>query len=124
MATAHANGYRELHETETHHIPELSSPGNNDRLQDANGAQEFKNENPSIYFNHAVSSDIQTQKEQNTSSKLLKPLVDRFIDEPRALNVAIIGGGLAGILGGILLQAKVPNIKLTIYDKNKDFVSY
>lgn len=50
-------------------------------------------------------------------------LFDRFIDEPRALRVAVIGGGLSGILAGILLPAKVPNIKLTIYEKNHDLVS-
>ncbi|KAK1760311.1 hypothetical protein QBC47DRAFT_427444 [Echria macrotheca] len=48
-------------------------------------------------------------------------LVDRFIDEPRALRVAVIGGGLAGVLAGVLLPAKVPNIQLTIYEKNHDF---
>jgi hypothetical protein len=50
-------------------------------------------------------------------------LVDRFIDEPRPLHVAVIGGGLAGILAGILLPQKVPGIKLTIYEKNGNFVS-
>ncbi|KAK4641391.1 hypothetical protein QC761_502310 [Podospora bellae-mahoneyi] len=48
-------------------------------------------------------------------------LVDRFIDQPRALKVAVIGGGLAGITAGILLPAKVPNIQLTIFEKNDDF---
>ncbi|CAM1510767.1 Fc.00g082800.m01.CDS01 [Cosmosporella sp. VM-42] len=48
-------------------------------------------------------------------------LVDRFIDEPRSLRVAVIGGGLAGILAGILLPKKVPGIQLTIYEKNADF---
>jgi len=51
-------------------------------------------------------------------------LVDRFIDEPRSLRVAVIGGGLSGITAGVLLPAKVPNIKLTIYEKNHDFVSH
>lgn len=50
-------------------------------------------------------------------------LIDRFIDEPRPLRVAVIGGGLAGILAGILLPAKVPGIDLTIYEKNHEFVS-
>lgn len=50
-------------------------------------------------------------------------LVDRFIDEPRPLRVAVIGGGLSGVLAGVLLPAKVPNIQLTIFDKNHDFVS-
>ncbi|KAL2889556.1 putative sterigmatocystin biosynthesis monooxygenase stcW [Ceratocystis lukuohia] len=48
------------------------------------------------------------------------PLVDRHIDEPRAVRVAVIGAGLSGILAGALLPAKVPGIKLTIYEKNTD----
>ncbi|KAH8888551.1 FAD/NAD(P)-binding domain-containing protein [Thozetella sp. PMI_491] len=54
---------------------------------------------------------------------ILEPinLVERFIDEPRPLRVAVIGGGLSGILAGILLPAKVPAIQLTIYEKNEDF---
>lgn len=50
-------------------------------------------------------------------------IVNRFIDQPRELRVAVIGGGLSGVLAGVLLPAKVPNIKLTIYEKNHDFVS-
>lgn len=50
-------------------------------------------------------------------------LVDRFVDEPRKIKVVIIGGGLAGILGGCLLPQKVPGIELVIYEKNPDFVS-
>lgn len=50
-------------------------------------------------------------------------LLDRYIDDPRPLSVAIIGGGLAGITAGCLLPKKVPGIKLTIFEKNKDFVS-
>ncbi|KAK3348553.1 hypothetical protein B0H65DRAFT_178545 [Neurospora tetraspora] len=48
-------------------------------------------------------------------------IVNRFIDQPREVRVAVIGGGLSGILAGVLLPAKVPNIKLTIYEKNHDF---
>ena len=50
------------------------------------------------------------------------PLINRYIDEPRPLRVAVIGGGLSGILAGVLLPEKVPGIQLTIYDKNYDFV--
>ena len=50
-------------------------------------------------------------------------LNERFIDEPRSLRVAVIGGGLAGILAGILLPAKVPRIDLVIYEKSQDVVS-
>lgn len=49
-------------------------------------------------------------------------LVERFVDEPRPLRVGVIGAGLAGITAGILLPAKVPGIKLTIYEKNADVV--
>ncbi|KAL1896069.1 hypothetical protein Sste5346_004808 [Sporothrix stenoceras] len=47
-------------------------------------------------------------------------LVNRFIDEPRPLRVAVVGGGLSGITAGVLLPAKVPNIQLTIFEKNDD----
>ncbi|KAI1388808.1 FAD/NAD(P)-binding domain-containing protein [Hypoxylon trugodes] len=47
-------------------------------------------------------------------------LEQRHIDEPRELRVAVIGAGLSGVLAGILLPAKVPNLKLTIFEKNAD----
>jgi hypothetical protein len=50
-------------------------------------------------------------------------LPDHHIDEVRSLRVTVIGAGLAGILAGILLPAKVPNIQLTILEKNTDVVS-
>lgn len=45
------------------------------------------------------------------------------LDEIRELKVAVIGAGLAGIIAGSLLPAKVPGIKLTILEKNADLVS-
>ncbi|CAN8101273.1 unnamed protein product [Discula destructiva] len=48
-------------------------------------------------------------------------LVDRFLDEPRKLRVAVIGGGLSGIISGCLLPAKVPGVELVLYEKNGDF---
>ncbi|KAJ3493928.1 hypothetical protein NLG97_g4411 [Lecanicillium saksenae] len=47
-------------------------------------------------------------------------LVDRFVDDVRPLRLAIIGGGVAGILAGILLPAKVEHLSLTIFEKNAD----
>ncbi|KAG8626645.1 hypothetical protein KVT40_005590 [Elsinoe batatas] len=47
-------------------------------------------------------------------------LEDRFIDDARPLRVTVIGAGLAGITAGILLPIKVPNIQLTILEKNED----
>ncbi|KAI0013333.1 FAD/NAD(P)-binding domain-containing protein [Xylariaceae sp. FL0662B] len=47
-------------------------------------------------------------------------LVNRHIDEPRQLRVAVIGAGLAGVIAGVILPAKVLGIKLTIFEKNAD----
>lgn len=69
----------------------------------------------------ATETETQGNKKVENYPEAKISLVDRFIDEPRALRVAVIGGGLTGILAGILLPAKVPNIQLTIYEKNKDF---
>ena len=82
------------------------------------------NGNPPLSLEHTVSPVPQTIDDRGTDLESPTPLIDRYIDEWRALNVAIIGGGLAGVLATILLRAKVPNIKLTIYEKNKDFVSH
>jgi len=46
------------------------------------------------------------------------------IDDVRPLRVAVIGAGLSGVLAGALLPAKVPNIQLTIFDKNNEVVSH
>lgn len=48
---------------------------------------------------------------------------NRFIDNVREVKVAVIGAGLSGISAGIMLPAKVPGIKLTIFEKNRDVVS-
>ena len=50
-------------------------------------------------------------------------LSDHPIDNYRELRVAIVGAGLSGISAGALLPAKVPGIKLTIFEKNADVVS-
>lgn len=39
-----------------------------------------------------------------------------------SFKVAVIGAGLTGITAGILLKAKVPQIDLTIIEKNADVV--
>jgi len=50
-------------------------------------------------------------------------LENRLIDDVRKLRVAVIGAGLSGVLAGVLFPAKVPNIELTIFEKNADVVS-
>ncbi|TQV95833.1 flavin-binding monooxygenase [Cordyceps javanica] len=81
---------------------------------------------PTTQVPNGVSTEARSPSSRNDKSEYpyRKPgrvLIDRFIDEPRELRVAVIGGGLAGILAGVLLPAKVPNVKLTIYEKNADF---
>ncbi|KAK3317528.1 hypothetical protein B0T19DRAFT_435146 [Cercophora scortea] len=51
-----------------------------------------------------AATNTSTQRPSYPQSRI--SLVDRFIDQPRALRVAVIGGGLAGILAGILFPAK------------------
>lgn len=45
---------------------------------------------------------------------------ERPVDYHRELKVAVVGGGLSGITAGILLLKKVPNINLTIIEKNSE----
>jgi cation diffusion facilitator CzcD-associated flavoprotein CzcO len=47
-------------------------------------------------------------------------LHENHIDNVRSLRVVVIGAGLAGITAGILLPAKVPEIQLTLLEKNED----
>ncbi|RMZ80945.1 hypothetical protein DV738_g2441, partial [Chaetothyriales sp. CBS 135597] len=47
-------------------------------------------------------------------------LPDHHIDNVRPLKVIVIGAGMAGIVSGILLPAKVPKIELHILEKNDD----
>lgn len=49
-------------------------------------------------------------------------LPDHHIDDVRSLRVVVIGAGIAGITASILLPAKVPNIQLTVLEKNEDVV--
>jgi hypothetical protein len=72
--------------------------------------------------------DAPTNTHQFAKSSKISPnypktdfqLEDRYIDEPRSLRVVVIGAGLAGITSTILLQAKVPGIQLTVFEKSLD----
>jgi hypothetical protein len=78
-------------------------------------------------YNPTTAKNAGASKESNGPSPLYPnvsfQLEDRYIDEPRALRVVVIGAGLAGITAGILFPAKVPGINLTIFEKNEDVVS-
>jgi hypothetical protein len=56
----------------------------------------------------------------NYPASKLKIDANHCIDDVRELKVAVVGAGLSGINAGILLPAKVPGIKLTIFEKNAD----
>ncbi|GAW23983.1 hypothetical protein ANO14919_135620 [Xylariales sp. No.14919] len=47
-------------------------------------------------------------------------LEERTIDDVRPLRVAVVGAGMGGINAGILFPAKMPRIRLIIFDKNPD----
>ena len=50
----------------------------------------------------------------------LPPLWEHCIDEYRRVKVICVGAGLSGILAGIRFPQRIPNLDLTIYDKNED----
>ncbi|CBF87325.1 hypothetical protein AN9282.2 [Aspergillus nidulans FGSC A4] len=45
---------------------------------------------------------------------------ERAVDEPRPLKVIYIGAGISGILAAIKFRQAVPNLDLTIYEKNSE----
>ncbi|KAM0416000.1 hypothetical protein ACHAPT_013055 [Fusarium lateritium] len=47
-------------------------------------------------------------------------LEDHPIDENPPIRAVVVGSGISGITAGILLPAKVPNLDLTIYERNED----
>lgn len=47
-------------------------------------------------------------------------LVDTSIDYARPIRVICIGAGVSGILTAARSPKEIPNIKLTIYEKNSD----
>lgn len=49
------------------------------------------------------------------------PLIsERAVDQPRPIKVIYIGAGISGILAAIKFREAVPNLHLTIYEKNPD----
>ena len=49
-------------------------------------------------------------------------LEEHPIDDRPPIRVVVVGAGISGIVAGILLPAKVPNIELIIYERNSDIV--
>lgn len=47
-------------------------------------------------------------------------LADRSIDDYRPIRVVVIGAGISGILASIRFPQRIPNLSLTVYEKNED----
>ncbi|OQU93638.1 hypothetical protein CLAIMM_00120 [Cladophialophora immunda] len=56
----------------------------------------------------------------NETTQGLPPLWEHCIDDYRPIKVIVVGAGLSGILAGIRFPQRIPNLHLTIYDKNED----
>jgi heterodisulfide reductase subunit A-like polyferredoxin len=53
--------------------------------------------------------------------KTFTPLIsERAVDQPRPLKVIYIGAGISGILAAIKFREAVPDLDLTIYEKNPE----
>lgn len=66
-------------------------------------------------------SEISTYGPHNQSYNYFTPFIsERSVDEARPLKVIYIGAGISGILAAIKFRQAVPNLDLTIYEKNTD----
>ncbi|KXG48029.1 FAD-dependent pyridine nucleotide-disulfide oxidoreductase [Penicillium griseofulvum] len=56
-----------------------------------------------------------------TRHNIFTPLIsERAVDQPRPLKVIYIGAGISGILAAIKFREAVPDLNLTIYEKNPE----
>lgn len=105
-------------QTKIHILPSSSScamaPSNNslERLQSIKDQLEPSTQDPNA--STLVDPALESTYPHPTDFKIR----ERPVDQHRELKVAVIGGGLSGITAGILLPKKVPNINLTIIEKN------
>ncbi|KAF2104240.1 FAD/NAD(P)-binding domain-containing protein [Rhizodiscina lignyota] len=99
------------------------SPHLLDTLTDSASNPNIQNGFPSNIGSGVNSETVHISKVQPVApvhSEAKFELEDHPIDEPRSLNVAVIGAGIAGITAGVLLPVKVPGLRLTIFEKNPD----
>lgn len=65
--------------------------------------------------------EIRTNGPSDQSYKYFTPFIsERSVDEARPLKVIYIGAGISGILAAIKFREAVPNLDLTIYEKNSE----
>ncbi|OQE17779.1 hypothetical protein PENFLA_c023G05685 [Penicillium flavigenum] len=64
---------------------------------------------------------VPTVKRTEQKQSAFTPLIsERAVDQPRPLKVIYIGAGISGILAAIKFRQAVPDLDLTIYEKNPD----
>lgn len=64
--------------------------------------------------------EAEVQKEARKKSRF--QIEEHPVDEVRDIIVGVIGAGLGGITTAALLPAKLPGLRLKIYEKNSDVV--
>ncbi|EXJ82649.1 protoporphyrinogen oxidase [Capronia epimyces CBS 606.96] len=74
-------------------------------------------------LSHAVKHPLQPRVAQRTLRTLPRLPVDdlnlRASANPNAKNVAVLGGGITGLAAAWNLQRSIPDVKITIYEKNQ-----
>lgn len=72
-------------------------------------------------LNNQPKSEYTEAKMSTTGSlKALPPLLDHCIDDYRRMTVIVIGAGMSGMLATIRLPQRIPNLDLTVYEKNEE----
>ncbi|RPD76724.1 FAD/NAD-P-binding domain-containing protein [Lentinus tigrinus ALCF2SS1-7] len=72
--------------------------------------------NNTILHNNEIMSANKLAEDATTRGPFA--LGDFAIDEYRPIRVAVIGAGISGIVAGVRFPQKVPNVQLTIYEKD------
>lgn len=56
----------------------------------------------------------------STTQDYIFKLTEKAIDDYRPIKVIVVGAGFSGVCAAIRFPQKIPNLTLTIYEKNKD----
>lgn len=95
------------------------------RLETITGHLTPHESTPTIVVEEEVSAKEPSPEYPQNLRTVFPPLEleEHPVDEVRRLRVAVVGAGISGIVAGIFLPEKVPNIDLVIYERNDDIVS-